>query len=171
MDTQELVSYLDDLLFSSTGDRIDSLQVAILKGVLNGQKYADIAKEYKCSAGHVKDEAYKFWKLLSEALGEEVNKSNFRAKIEKITATNSNLFGNPVQIGKINLCSNSHSNLEKNDDILEEGQVLTDAIQKQTKRETIPRLVKLGLTPEQIAEALDLSLQEVKKITAIQEQN
>jgi predicted transposase/invertase (TIGR01784 family) len=49
--------------------------------------------------------------------------------------------------------------------------VLTDAIQKQTKRETIPRLVTLGLTPEQIAEALDLSLQEVKKITAIQEPN
>ena len=81
MDTQELVSYLDELLFSSTGERIDSLQVAILKGVLKGQKYADIAQEFNCSAGHAKDEAYKLWQTLSDALGEEITKSNFRARI------------------------------------------------------------------------------------------
>ncbi len=34
-------------------------QVEILKGVLNGQKYPEIAKQYKCTKGHVKDEAYK----------------------------------------------------------------------------------------------------------------
>jgi DNA-directed RNA polymerase specialized sigma24 family protein len=174
MDTQELVSYLDDLLFSSTGDRIDSLQVAILKGVLNGQKYADIAKEYKCSAGHVKDEAYKFWKLLSDTLGEEVNKSNFRATVQRLGFANfqSPIVGNKVRVKNINLCSNSSNDkIEESDDILEDDQVIADAIQKKTKRETIPRLVTLGLTPEQIAEALDLSLQEVKKITAIQEPN
>jgi len=170
MDTQELVSYLDDLLFSSTGNHIDSLQVAILKGVLNGQKYADIAKEYNCSAGHVKDEAYKFWRLLSKALGEEVNKSNFRAKAERIVANNSQFVNSNVKINKLNLCPNYSSYPEKNDDLIEEDQVIADAIEKKTKRETIPRLLKLGLTPEQIAEALDLSLQEVKKITAIQEQ-
>jgi len=170
MDTQELVSYLDDLLFSSTGNHIDSLQVAILKGVLNGQKYADIAKDYNCSAGHVKDEAYKFWKLLSKALGEEVNKSNFRAKAERIVANNSQFVNSNVKINKLNLCPNYSSYPEKNDDLIEEDQVIADAIEKKTKRETIPRLLKLGLTPEQIAEALDLSLQEVKKITAIQDQ-
>ncbi|TRT69962.1 MAG: hypothetical protein EWV83_24680 [Microcystis sp. M_OC_Ca_00000000_S217Cul] len=41
---------------------------------------------------------------------------------------------------------------------------MANAIEKKTKRETIPRLVKLGLTPEQIAEALDLLVPEVKKI-------
>ncbi|MDJ0509885.1 MAG: hypothetical protein QNJ64_11600 [Crocosphaera sp.] len=46
---------LDELIFSSTGKHIDSLQVAILKGVLNGQRYANIAKDYNCSKGHVKD--------------------------------------------------------------------------------------------------------------------
>ncbi len=171
MDTQELVSYLDDLLFSSTGDHINSLQVAILKGVLNGQKYAEIAKEYNCSAGHTKDEAYKLWQLLSKALGEDITKSNFRAKAERIVANNSQFVNSNVKINKLNLCPNYSSHFEESDDLIEEDQVIADAIQKKTKRETIPRLVKLGLTPEQIAEALDLSLQEVKKITAIQEQN
>ena len=137
MDTQELVSYLDDLLFSATGDRIDSLQVAILKGVLNGQKYPDIAKEYNCSAGHVKDEAYKFWKLLSEALGEDVNKSNFRAKIEKINAKHSQFVVNS-QIKKLSFCPNLHSNTEKDNDIIEENQVIADAIQKKLNEKPFP---------------------------------
>jgi DNA-binding NarL/FixJ family response regulator len=167
MDTQELVSYLDELLFSSTGERIDSLQFAILKGVLKGQKYADIAQEFNCSAGHAKDEAYKLWQILSDALGEEITKSNFRARIAKITATNSNFFGSPVQIGKINLCPNPSSNFEKNDDVIRDDQIIVESVKKKTKREAIPRLVKLGLTAEQIAEALDLPIQEVKKIVII----
>jgi DNA-directed RNA polymerase specialized sigma24 family protein len=167
MNTQELVSYLDELLFSYTGERIDSLQVAILKGVLKGQKYADIAQEFNCSAGHAKDEAYKLWQTLSDALGEEITKSNFRARIEKITAKNSKIFRNTIQIGKFNLCSNSSPDIEENDDVIREDQIIFESAQKKIKRETIPRLVKLGLTAEQIAEALDLPLQEVKKILAI----
>jgi hypothetical protein len=54
MNTQELTSYLDELLFSKTGEHLDSLQRSIIRGVLNGKKYADIAKEYNCSAGHAK---------------------------------------------------------------------------------------------------------------------
>ena len=104
MNSQDLVSYLDELIFSSTGKHIDSLQVAILKGVLNGQKYANIAKDYNCSKGHVKDEAYKLWQLLSDTLGEDINKSNFRATIERLGIANNNskLF-NPVKIGEINV--------------------------------------------------------------------
>lgn len=168
MNTQEVVSYLDDLIFSSTGKHIDSLQLAILKGVFKGQKYGDIAQEYNCTAGHAKDEAYKLWQLLSETLGEDINKSNFCARIERITATNSNVFGNPIQIGKINLCSNANSE-EENDDILSDDQILAESITKKTKREIIPRLVKLGLTVEQVSEALDLPIQEVNKIIASQD--
>lgn len=165
MNAQEVVSYLDDLIFSSTGKHIDSLQLAILKGVLNGQKYADIAQDYNCTAGHAKDEAYKLWQLLSETLDEDINKSNFCATIERVTATNSNLFGNPVQIGEINLCANSLSDDELvNQAIVNENANTIKFLQKRTKIETIPRLRKLGLTAEQIAEALGLSVEEVQKI-------
>jgi hypothetical protein len=88
MDTQELVNYLDELLYDSTGKHIDSLQVAILKGVLNGEKYQDIAKEYKCSASHAKDEAYKLWRSLSQTFNEDINKSNFKAVIDRIISKN-----------------------------------------------------------------------------------
>ena len=163
MNTQELINYLDELLYDSTGKHIDSLQVDILKGVLNGKKYKEIAKEYKCSAGYVKDEAYKLWQLLSDTLGEDISKSNFRATVERIIAKNSQFVGN-FQIDKLNFCPNSHPEIEENEDVITDEQILIESTQKQVKRETVPRLVKLGLNAEQIAEALDLPIQEVRKI-------
>jgi len=79
MDVQAVSKYVDDLVFAQTGQHLDSLQVAILKGVLNGKKYTHISEEYHCSAGHTKDEAYQLWRILSEALGEDLNKSNFNS--------------------------------------------------------------------------------------------
>ena len=103
----------------------------------------------------------------STFIRQALTKSNFRARIEKITATNSNLLVNPIQIGKINLCPNSYFDIEENNDVIRDDQIIIESAQKKIKRETIPRLVKLGLTAEQIAEALDLPLPEVKKIIAI----
>lgn len=56
--------------------------------------------------------------------------------------------------------------MEENDDVIRNDQIMMDAIQRKTKRETVPRLVKIGLKAEQIAEALQLPIQEVKKIMA-----
>ncbi|TRV04403.1 MAG: hypothetical protein EWV41_17430 [Microcystis wesenbergii Mw_MB_S_20031200_S109] len=169
MNTQELTSYLDELLFSKTGEHLDSLQLSVIRGVLNGKKYADIAKEYNCSAGHVKDEAYKLWQLLSDTLGEDINKSNFCATVQRVFGKNNyGIVVNSSQVDQLNFCPSSPSNLEENDDIIPDDQIMANAIEKKTKRETIPRLVKLGLTPEQIAEALDLLVPEVKKIIASQ---
>lgn len=165
MDTQELVNYLDELLYDSTGKHIDSLQVAILKGVLNGEKYKDIAKEYKCSASHAKDEAYKLWRLLSHTFNEDINKSNLKATVDRIVAkNNSNILVNSNKIDTFNFCSNSHPKIEENEDIISDEKILIDSAQKKIKRDTIPRLMRLGLNAEQIAEALDLPIQEVRKI-------
>jgi len=81
MDVQAVLKYVDDLVFAQTGQHLDSLQVAILKGVLNGKKYTHISEEYHCSAGHTKDEAYQLWRILSEALGEDLNKIQFKSVI------------------------------------------------------------------------------------------
>jgi len=59
MDWETVLQSIDELVFNQTRKHLDSLQVEILRGVFNGQKYPEIAKKYKCSKGHVKDEAYK----------------------------------------------------------------------------------------------------------------
>ncbi|MDJ0773898.1 MAG: hypothetical protein QNJ49_10815 [Mastigocoleus sp. MO_167.B18] len=42
-------------------------------------------------------------------------------------------------------------------------------VEQETKLETIPRLLKMGLSAEQIAEALDLKIEVVKQ--AVEKQN
>jgi hypothetical protein len=143
------------------------LQVAILKGVLKSQKYSEIAQEFNCSAGHAKDKAYKLWQTLSDVLGEEITKSNLRARIENIIVKKSKIFRNTIQLDKFNLCFNSFPDIEENDNVIREDQIIVKSGQKKIKRETIPRLVRLGLTAEQIAQALDLPLTEVHIIAAI----
>ena len=159
MNQQELMNYLDELIFTQTGKHLDSLQLSILKGVLKGQKYADIAQEYNCSNGHAKDKAYELWQILSDALDEDINKANFKANIERLGFTNTQhqIIGNPIQIGKINLCGES---VEKEENELKNNQ---ENIELKTKLNIIPQLIKLGLTDEQIASGLNLSLEEVTK--------
>lgn len=180
MDVPEVLKYLDDLVFHQTGKHLDSLQRAILKGVLTGQKYADIAKEYKCTRGHAKDEAYALWQILSEVLGEDLNKSNFRASVERLGLYNcqykSKIIGHFIVGSNINFCPNTtQQNEEKELENLEsiiKSTPTTDVngksnniepARKLAKLETIPRLVKIGLTAEQIAQALDLPLEEVQE--------
>jgi NB-ARC domain len=109
MDVQEVLKLADDLVFINTGKHLDNLQEVILRGTLQGQKYSKIADESHCSEGHIKDIASALWKLLSEVLGEEVNKANFRVRLEQVKLSNLWNFNNKdcVHIGNVNVCENN----------------------------------------------------------------
>ena len=159
MDTQELFKKLDNLVFGQTGKHLDTLQLGILKNVLNGQKYSRIAQEYNCTEGHARDKAYELWKILSELLGEELNKFNVRSAIERLVFSNSNnKLVNSVQIDSFNFCP-SPTQTSDNSGIDDIENFLIDEKLKKAKLESVLRLSKLGLTAEQIAQALDLPLQ------------
>lgn len=131
--------------------------------------------------GHVKDEGYELWEILSEVIGENLNKSNFRATVERLGFSNSQykIIGNPVQIGNINFCSNPGQNPEASElselDNLEslktepptrvepDEKIPIETVLLEAKLKTVPKLVDLGLTAQQIAQALDLPLSEVQQ--------
>lgn len=178
MNMEEVLKYVDEMVFAQTGKHLDSLQMAILKGVFNGQKYAQIAKEYNCTKGHAKDEAYELWNILSKALGEDLNKSNFRAAIERLGTGNwqYQIIGNPIQVGNINLCPNpsqvaEDSELENlelvstqtNTSVFNDDAMVIETARQSAKLEAVSRLAKIGLTAEQIAQSLDLTLDEVQQ--------
>jgi hypothetical protein len=170
MNWQSVLKSIDDLVFQQTGKHLDNLQMAILKGVLNGEKYADIAEQYKCTKGHVKDEGYELWQILSQILGEDLNKSNFSATIERLGLLNYQIIGNPVQIVNLNLCANP-DNLEVNNKetvnpdshsySTPHQESSTQKFLDPTVLKTIYKFNELGLTPEQIAETMDLPLAQV----------
>ncbi|MEG3844517.1 NB-ARC domain-containing protein, partial [Microcoleus sp. herbarium14] len=83
MNVEDVVEWVNNLSVDKTGEHLTSLQEAILTGVWQRQKYPQIAKEFNCSESHVKKEAAKLWEKLREELGEDLNKLNFRSKVEK----------------------------------------------------------------------------------------
>jgi hypothetical protein len=108
MDVQEVLKLADDLVFINTGKHLDNLQEVILRGTLQGQKYSKIADESHCSEGHIKDIASELWQLFSKILGEEVNKGNFRVRLEQVKFSNLwNFNKDIVQIGEVNFCENN----------------------------------------------------------------
>lgn len=83
MEIETALTLADTVIFTRTGKHLNDLQTTILKQVWQGKKYLEIADFYGCTEGHVKDIAYLFWKLLSEAFGEKVTKTNFRSVFKR----------------------------------------------------------------------------------------
>lgn len=105
MDIAEVLKLADELLFTHTGEHLDNLQQIILKGTLQGEKYAKIASDKNLSEGHIRDTASELWQKLSDALGEDVNKLNVRKILEKIIISNSVSSGDFISFHKISICS------------------------------------------------------------------
>ncbi|MEY3868331.1 MAG: hypothetical protein RLZZ338_2222 [Cyanobacteriota bacterium] len=83
MNVEDVVEWANNSIFDKNGENLTPLQEAILTGVWQRQKYPQIAKDFNCSQSHVKKEAAKLWEKLREELGEDLNKFNFRSKLEK----------------------------------------------------------------------------------------
>ena len=93
MDVKEVLQFADELVFAQTGKHLDDIQGTVIKGVWQGQTYETIADECNRSESHVRDIGYKLWQILSEQLGEDVNKYNFRSTIERIYIKSSQVIG------------------------------------------------------------------------------
>lgn len=109
----EVLRFVDDLVFNKTGKHLDNLQKAILRATWDSEKYSKIAQEYHCTKRHVGNVASKLWQLISEETEEKIQKSNFRAAMERYQIYNfSSIFnfeGKNYLKGHINLCAdNTH---------------------------------------------------------------
>ncbi|HEY9296822.1 MAG TPA: hypothetical protein VIQ31_10690 [Phormidium sp.] len=166
MDSPQILQFVDEAVYTNTGKRLNNLQRRIIAGILNRQRYADVAETYGYSSQHVKKASYELLQMLSELLGEQVKKSNLESVIERqinqnITIGKNNKFQNN-RISYVNNCSTpSTPTIDKSQpetaDLQEETQI-------KTKIETIDKLRQFGLSYEQIAEALDIPLELVKQV-------
>ena len=111
MEMQEALRWTDELIFTRTGKRLDSLQRAILEGAWHGKGYKDIAEKYHCSNDHVKKSASELWKLLSDLLGEDVKKKNVRSLVENGVFS---YYNDGIKIGnQINVCNDPENPSKK----------------------------------------------------------
>ena len=105
MKVEDVVQWANNLSVDKTEEHLTPIQEAILTGVWQRQKYPQIAKEFNCSESHVKKEAAKLWEKLREELGEDLNKFNFRSKLEKkYRVSQVAHWGDCLQIDNVNIC-------------------------------------------------------------------
>ncbi len=72
----------NEVVSKYTGKYLSDLEVKVLQGAWEGQTYEEIAKKLNFTPKYLQnDVGAKFWKKLSEALGETVSKSNFRQSL------------------------------------------------------------------------------------------
>ena len=109
MDVKEVLRFAEDLVFAKTGEHLDDLQEAILRGAWKGQRYSKIAEESHCTEGHVRNVASELWQVLSDVLGEELNKSNFKTTLERcrFSIVSSNFAKDFGSINNINVCGDT----------------------------------------------------------------
>ena len=105
MNLKEMLKFADDIVFAKTGQHLDDLQAAVLQGTLQRETYKQIAKDFDCSESRIREIGSELWQILSEELGEDVNKKNFRSAMERLQIS---IFSNVVQdyvgAGSINIC-------------------------------------------------------------------
>jgi len=103
MNVTEILQFADQLIINKTGKRLDDLQKTVITGVYEGKTYETIAEECNRSESRVRSVGRKLWQILSESLGEDVNKHNFCWTIERVI--NSQLVN--IVNGNIHYCPNN----------------------------------------------------------------
>jgi hypothetical protein len=104
MNIKEMLKFADEIVFTQTGQHLDDLQAAILQGTMQRETYKEIAKNFDCSESRIREVGAELWQILSEELGEDVNKSNFRSTIVRFIFSNVSNQENSVAISSFNTC-------------------------------------------------------------------
>lgn len=161
MQVHELLQFVDDAVYLKTGKHLNDLQRGIIEGTLKHQTYSDIADFCGCSPGHAKDVGYELLQMLSEIFDEPVDKGNLKSVLERQRNINISLGENLINgniIGCINL-SYKHPKIKPNKSNFD----ISNLDKHNNNQTKIDKLRKFGLTDEQIAEALDLSLDIIQQ--------
>ena len=83
-DLETALAVANRVVHAATGRHLTDIETAVFKGAWNREDYDTIAAKAQYSTGYIsQDVAPKFWKLLSEVLGEKVRKSNFKESLKR----------------------------------------------------------------------------------------
>ncbi|WP_392532529.1 AAA-like domain-containing protein [Nostoc sp. C117] len=74
----------EQIVFNNLGEHLKDIEMDVLKGSWEGVIYEKMAEQYNLSVNYLRgDVGPHLWQKLSEALGEEVTKSNFKGALER----------------------------------------------------------------------------------------
>lgn len=168
--TTRFLETMDRIVHDYTGNHLNDIQSRVLIGAITKEHYADIAAEQNCTEGYVRDTASQLWKMLSDYIGEPVNKSNVattlrRKGILSFASDHSQYENHNNSFGYVGSVSGGiRFSLGCNDGKTENDTEndITSSVLDGFKQNTAEKLRQLGLDETQIAEVLDLPLDDRK---------
>ena len=105
MSLEEALKLADKIVFDKTGQHLDDLQKAVLQGTLKRKRYWQIAEDFDYSESCIRGVGAELWKILSQELGEDVNKSNFCSAMERWQSSSILNLGQDVVVSdSFNIC-------------------------------------------------------------------
>ena len=116
MTVDEVVKFVDKMVFEKTGKHLDDIQTAVVEGTWKKQTYDYIAREYNLSSSHVGDIGSELWQLLSEILHEDIKKTNFCSTLERIYIKSSQMPNIYIGNNHFNFNSQTLNQPNKEDD-------------------------------------------------------
>ena len=167
MDISQKLQFVDDAVYQIKRKHLNDIQRRIITGILNRQKYADIGETYGYSEKHIKKTSHELLQILSEVFGEKVRRSNLESVLER--QININSFNkksrsnkNTISIGNINICPDSSTAAPH-----KTAPLTPNSPQQkppQINVESINKFRQFGLSDEQIADALGITLETLEQI-------
>jgi hypothetical protein len=83
MDVEEALKVANAAVFAKTQKHLTDIQSCILRRSWEGQSYNQIAENDGYARSYIGTEGSKLWKLLTQALGEKVSKTNFQSALKR----------------------------------------------------------------------------------------
>ncbi|MFM6245896.1 MAG: ATP-binding protein [Dolichospermum sp.] len=104
MNVTEILQFANRLILKQEGRHLNEIEELIVKGTWENKTYQEIAEECKRSESRVRNVAAKLLQLLSEELGENIEKANFRSTFKRLNIS--------LSPDIYNVCNsvNNHSN-------------------------------------------------------------
>jgi hypothetical protein len=168
MQVHEVLQFVDEAVYLKTGKRLNDLQRRIIEGTLKREKYSDIAENYGCSAGHVKDRGYELLQMLSDVFDEPINKGNLKSVIERQGNLNISFGDKSISGSNNNIIGCLNFGSEQPNTKPDKSQPIPPKFQQHSQDSTtiekINKLRQFGLSDEQIAEVLELPLEMLKQV-------
>ena len=133
-----MLKFADEIVFEKTGQHLDDLQEAVLRGTLERETYKYIAKDFDCSESRVREVGAELWQILSEELGEDISKTNVRSAIQRLQNSNIVNFANVT--GSFNTCGEGRHP----PDLHPQNQETANTEQSETLRYELSEMPELG---------------------------
>ncbi|MDX2240229.1 MAG: tetratricopeptide repeat protein [Leptolyngbyaceae cyanobacterium bins.302] len=83
MGAEEVLNLVDQLVFSARSEHLSDLRRDVFLGAWKGQTYDEIAQALGYGEAYIREEGATLFRLLSDAIGERLTKTNFRAALER----------------------------------------------------------------------------------------